>query len=258
MGSVIEPTGGESSSIPPTEEEPHVVLQAGPVLVACKPGGLLTQAPPGIDSLEWRLRRWLKGRAGDGAGDYLATLHRLDRPASGLLIFATEPRAARRLSRQFERREVRKTYWAIIEGVPDGPAGRWVDFMRKIPGEARSELVAAEHPDAQFAALDYRVLASDGATSLLEIQLETGRTHQIRLQAGARGFPLLGDELYGGMRAFGPPAEDLRLRWIALLARRLQFTHPLSGQPIDVVAPWLRPWESGGGLIRQAELHSAH
>ncbi len=225
-----------------TYPDPEILWESGPCLVVNKPGGLLTQAPPGIDSMELRLRRFLMRREKRTGNIYLATCHRLDRPVAGLIVFVRNVRAAQRLSKQFENRTVLKTYWAVVEGNVSLPAGTWTDFMRKIPGEPRSEIVAANHPDAQWAKLNYSVLSATAANSVLQIELETGRTHQIRLQAASRGYPIQGDALYGAKLPFGPQADDLRLRWIALIARRLQFVHPISQEVVDLIAPPLAPW----------------
>ena len=222
--------------------DPDIIWESGPCLVANKPGGLLTQSPPGIDSMELRIRRYLLRRENRTGNIYLSPCHRLDRPVSGLLIFVRNVRAARRLSAQFEKRTVLKTYWAIVEGNVAPSSGTWTDFMRKIPGEARSEIVAPDHPDAQFAALSYSVLKQTGQCSVLEIELETGRTHQIRLQAASRSYSILGDELYGAKFPFGPQTDDLRLRWIALMARRLRFQHPMAEEIVDLIAPPSAPW----------------
>ena len=115
--------------------------------------------------------------------------------------------------------------------------------MRKVPDEARSEIVAADHPDAKLAKLKYRTISSNGSATLLQIELITGRTHQIRLQCGSRGLPILGDALYGSEEKFGPETADLRKRWIALHARRLAFQHPISKEPVDQTAPLPTWWD---------------
>ncbi len=96
---------------------PEILLHSGPCIVAWKPPGLLTQAPPGIDSLEARVKDWLRGTEQKSGNIYLGVPHRLDRPVSGALVFARHVRAAQRLSRQFEARTVRKIYWACVSGV---------------------------------------------------------------------------------------------------------------------------------------------
>lgn len=221
---------------------PDILLESGPCIVVNKPGGLLTQAPPGIDSMETRLRRHLLQRENRSGNIYLATCHRLDRPVSGGLIFARNVRAAQRLARQFEQRQVEKTYLAIVEGRVADSAGKWSDFMRKVSGEPRSEIVPADHPEAQYALLEFEVWAATSEVSLLKIRLETGRTHQIRLQAASRGHPIVGDALYGATTGFGPVTDDIRARWIGLMARELRFSHPMTNESVQVVAPMFEPW----------------
>jgi 23S rRNA pseudouridine1911/1915/1917 synthase len=222
--------------------EPEIVWESGPCLAVNKPSGLLTQAPPGIDSLEHRLRQFLRKRDCKTANFYLVPCHRLDRPAAGLVIFARNVRAAQRIAGQFERREIRKSYWAIVSGHLATASDRWSDFMRKVPGDARSEIVLPEHPDAQFASLHCVELARGTDASLIEVDLETGRTHQIRLQTASRGHPILGDELYGSTNSFGPQTEDLRARWIALLARGLRFRHPMQDEMVVLTARLPNHW----------------
>jgi 23S rRNA pseudouridine1911/1915/1917 synthase len=207
---------------------------------------LLTQAPPGIDSLEVRVKRFLKTRDHKPGNVYLGVPHRIDRPASGALVLARHVRAARRLSEQFSGRTVEKIYWALLEGDLDCQQDEWTDTLRKIPGKARAEVVEAGHREGRSARLRYHRLARCGDATLVEIQLETGRTHQIRVQAATRGHPVLGDGLYGARGSFGPPATDPRDRWIALHARSLQFHHPMTRQRVRVVAPLPQPWLDAG------------
>lgn len=215
-------------------------------LAVSKPPGLSTQAPPGIDSLEVRIKDYLRGRDGTSDEVYLGLPHRIDRPASGAMVFGKSRRATRALARQFERRLVRKVYWACVQAQVTPPAGTWKDFVRKIPGVARAEVVEADHPDARAAVLHYRTLGAGPWGSWLVIELETGRTHQVRVQAASRGHPILGDAQYGSTLPFGPQHEDVRLRAIALHARSLTFYHPTTREPISVTAPVAEAWLSLG------------
>ncbi|GIW94740.1 MAG: RNA pseudouridine synthase [Pirellulaceae bacterium] len=226
----------------PAEPGVWMLYEQGPCYAVWKPGGVLSQAPPGIDSMEVRLRAYLKRREQKTGNIYLAIVHRLDRPVSGVMLFARHVRAARRLAEQFQQRRVHKTYWALLQGQLDPPEQCWVDWMRKVPGEPRSELVPADHPGAQRAELAVRLLGCVSGASWVEIQLQTGRMHQIRLQAACRGHPVLGDWLYGSQIPFGPPVTDERDRWIALHARKIEFLHPMTRQPVSVVAPIPECW----------------
>jgi len=224
----------------------HILYEEGPVLAVLKPSGLLTQGPPGIDSMAVRIREFLIKRENKPGSAYVGVPHRLDRPVSGAMVFAKHVRAARRLSKQFERRQVRKLYWACVGGTVEAASGTWRDTMRKIPDQPRSELVTADHPEAQTAILHYRVLGQFDWGTWLEIELETGRMHQIRVQSAARGCPILGDEMYGSPVTFGQQHEDFRLRAIALHARELGFEHPMTREAVTVTAPVTAAWHGLG------------
>ncbi|MGA2502356.1 MAG: RNA pseudouridine synthase [Tepidisphaeraceae bacterium] len=219
----------------------EILYEQNGCLVVNKPPGVLTQAPPGIDSLEVRIKAYLGG--GNGAAEvYLGVPHRLDRPATGVIIFAKDHRTLRKLGAQFENRRVHKVYWACAEGRIAMETGRWEDFLYKVAGEPRAEVVSAGHPEGRHAALHYRVLKTFDWGTFLEIELETGRTHQIRVQAASRGHPVAGDRQYGSTVAFGPQFEDQRLQAIALHARSLTFRDPESRQTITAVAPLAEYW----------------
>ncbi len=220
-------------------EPPEIIYRSSAVLVVNKPGGLLTQAPPGIDSMEVRVRQFLETGL---EPPYVGCLHRLDRPVSGLLAFGLTKRATKKIAIQFETREVRKKYWAIVSGIPENSQGTWLDMMRKVPDEPRSEVVSAGDPDAKQAILNYKVLARNDGWSWLEIELETGRTHQIRLQCASNLVPLLGDEMYGSTIPFGPQMPDVRLRCISLHARQLGFFDPGSQSRVELQAPLPASW----------------
>jgi 23S rRNA pseudouridine1911/1915/1917 synthase len=217
-----------------------------PVLVLNKPAGVLTQAPAGIDSLEVRVKSFYRSREGkpEDAEIYLGLPHRLDRPVSGAIVFARHARAAQRLSAQFENRTVSKSYWAFVEGAVTPEEGTWSDFLHKRHGMAQAEVVAADHPAAKHAVLHYRVRWQSKAGAWLEIELETGRTHQIRIQAASRGHAVVGDSQYGSSRAFGDPSLELRDRPIALHARQLAFRHPMTPEHVAVVAPLPADWDA--------------
>jgi RluA family pseudouridine synthase len=215
-------------------------------LVVNKPGGLLTQAPLGIDSLEVRIKRYLQA-SNPASGDiYLGVPHRLDRPASGVIVFAKTRKAAQKISLQFERRFVEKTYWGLASGHVEPAEATWTDHLKKVYGQPRTMVVEPDEPAGQHAILHYRVLRLLPTASLLEITLETGRTHQIRVQCATRGHPLLGDELYGSTIPFGPWHDDERERLIALHARTLRFRHPTTRDDILAVAPLPATWAAAG------------
>ncbi|TWT76922.1 Ribosomal large subunit pseudouridine synthase D [Posidoniimonas polymericola] len=223
-----------------------VLYDDGPCLVVNKPSGLLTQAPRGIDSLEIWVRNFWKSRE-EKAGDdniYVGIIHRLDRPVSGATLFARHVRAAQRLSAQFQQRTVSKTYWAVVEGCPSDDEGTWTDCLHKRHGMAQAIVVPEDDPRGKHAVLHYRVLQRWDQQTLLEITLETGRTHQIRVQASSRGLPVLGDEQYGATRLFGPETDEPRDRAIALHARELGFRHAMRDEQVQITAPLPSAWEA--------------
>lgn len=212
----------------------EILLDDDCLLAINKPSGLPTQAPRQYDSVERRVRAWYAELFGPGS--YLGLPHRLDRPASGVLLLAKTPRAARLISRQFERRQIEKTYWALLKGAVDPPQGAWRDYVRKLPSVPKVEIVANDTPGALEAVLFYQVIGQSPYGSWLEIKLQTGRTHQIRIQAASRGHPVLGDALYGSTAPFGPRMADEREGAIGLHARSLTFRHPTTGEAHTVTA----------------------
>ncbi|MDR0336378.1 MAG: RNA pseudouridine synthase, partial [Planctomycetaceae bacterium] len=216
----------------------EILYEEGACLGVNKPAGLLTQAPRGIDSLERRVKTYLMKQEGR---DYLGVPHRLDRPVSGVILFGKHSRATHRLSEQFEQRQIDKTYWAITAGNVTPKTGTWIDFVRKIPNKPLAEIVAPINPDAREAILHYMVLDNfewEGKTvTHLEIKLETGRMHQIRLQCSAHGYPILGDATYGSAIPFGNHFDEERYREIALHARSIVFLDPTTRNPVNLTAP---------------------
>lgn len=238
----------------------QLVAAASGVVAVVKPAGLPTQSPAGIDSAETQVRRLLSdperlGKPVPESALYLGVPHRLDRAVSGIMLFATTPRAARKLSRQFERREVTKTYRAIVAPhaaahLPEGlgpDATEWRDWIEKVPDEPRARRAeSANAPGAREAVTRVRMLGTSAVNAthlVLEFEPLTGRMHQLRLQAACRGLPILGDELYGGPAGIdGTPADDSRARPIALHAWRIAYTDPDSGERITREAPLPEWW----------------
>ena len=218
-------------------------------LAVAKPAPLLTQGvPPGIPTLEAQVKAYLKERYRKPGNVYLGIPHRLDRPVSGVVVFARNTKAARRLAEQFRQRQVRKVYWAAVEGLVQPDRGVWEDWVVKVAEEARTERATPDAPGARHAVLGFRTLRAGPDWTLLELEPQTGRMHQIRVQAAWRGWPVLGDVLYGSGRPFGPPAELPRDRVIALHARSLTFLHPIRYDPITVTAPLPGTWRDFGDV----------
>lgn len=202
-------------------EDPHL-------LAVNKPAPLLTQAPPGLPSLEALAKAYLKRKHAKPAGVYLGIPHRLDRPVSGCVVFARNTKAAQRVHAQFAERTVKKTYWAWVSGSVTEESGRWDDWLKKLPEESRTVATMEGEAGAKLANLEFRVLKRETERTMLELRPLTGRMHQLRLQCSLRGHPVLGDLQYGSAETFGPPAELPRDRVIALHARELRIAHPFT------------------------------
>jgi 23S rRNA pseudouridine1911/1915/1917 synthase len=219
-----------------------VLWEDAHAIVVNKPSGVLTQAPPGIDCLEWRIRRYLQFSTSNVKEPYLGVPHRLDRPVSGAMVFAKTKAAARKLHEQFQQKLVTKRYWALLEGSVVEDHATWHNWMRKIDGESRSELVKADHTEAKEAILHLVVKSRAASFTWVEIELVTGRSHQIRLQSGSRGHAVLGDVQYGSTTMFGDPVDDPRFAPLALHARHLAIHHPIDGQRLIFEAELPKTW----------------
>jgi 23S rRNA pseudouridine1911/1915/1917 synthase len=231
----------------PVSDSLQILFEDNHCIAVCKPAPLLTQGvPPGIPTLEAMVKSYLKERYHKPGNVYLGIPHRLDRPVSGAIVFARNTKAAQRLAQQFRERTVAKVYWAVVEPSPAGDLpeaeGLWTDYLLKVKEEARTERVDEGTAGARQAVLKFRRLYQTPAGALLELEPQTGRMHQIRVQAAARGWPVLGDVTYGARNPFGPSAELPRDRIIALHARRLTFLHPLYYKPLTVTAPLPAVW----------------
>jgi 23S rRNA pseudouridine1911/1915/1917 synthase len=225
----------------------HILFEDNHCVAVAKPAGLLTQGvPPGIITVEQQVKDYLRMRYGKIGKVYLGIPHRLDRPVSGVVLFARQTKSAQRLAEQFQSRQVVKVYWAAVEGEVQPAEGIWEDWLLKLPDEARSVVVSPDSPGAKHAQLHYRRLATIAGGSLLELRPATGRMHQLRVQAAARGHPIQGDVWYNAQTAFGPLAQHARDRVIGLHARSLTFLHPIRYEPITVVAPLPEWWRQHG------------
>ena len=206
------------------------------LLVLNKSPGLLTQ-PSGTeqDSLEQQAKDWLKVVYHKSGKVFLAAVHRLDKPVSGVVVFGKTSKAVERLNALMRSKQTRKIYWAWVEGYPPNSEGFLENFLAHDDFQAR--LVGEHHPKGKLARLTYRVLEYRMDRSLLEIELETGRYHQIRLQLSAIGCPIWGDYKYGSRQDYEPGA-------IALHHRSLQLIHPVSRASLTFEAPLPVAFES--------------
>lgn len=162
---------------------------------------------------------------------FLGVTHRLDRPTSGVVLFARTSKALTRLNDMFKSHEqIRKTYWAIVQGAPKIPEARLENYLVRNEAQNKSYIAKPGAKEAKLAVLSYKTLVRGDNYTLLEINLETGRHHQIRCQLAAIGCPVKGDLKYGAKRS-NPDGG------ICLHARRIEFIHPVSKQEICITAP---------------------
>jgi len=232
---------------------PLSVLYEDPYCLAViKPAGQFTQgtwAPPGEETLEQAVRRHLA--PADPPNAYVGIVHRLDRPVSGILLWAKNQKSARRLSKQFEARQVVKEYWAIVEvsgptalGASRGTSASddletWEDWLTAAGPDGRVRIVEPNSPKARLARTVVRRHQPPTQTSglaWLQLWPATGRTHQLRIQAASRGLPIVGDLLYGSTRKFSSG--------IALHARGLKIRHPADHSELNLLAPPPDAWRS--------------
>ena len=203
------------------------------LLVLDKPAGLLSQADQtGDDDMLSRGKRFIKTRFNKPGAVFLGLVHRLDRPASGVMVFARTSKAAARLTEQFKKRTVRKQYLALVEGRPEHE-GVFEDHLIKQQGRVRT--ARAHVSGARKARLSYRAIYESGGRTLVLVQLETGRAHQIRVQFASRGFPLVGDARYGSKARHGSGS-------LALHALSIEIEHPTLRERMTFVSELPRSW----------------
>ena len=204
------------------------------LLVVVKPAGLLAQADrTGDDDLLTQGKVFLKEKFNKPGNVFLGLVHRLDRPVSGAMVLARTSKAAGRLSEAFRERRVEKRYVAIVEGRLHG-AGEREDYLLK--ENERVRIVAPGHPKGKRAVLRWRALGEEDGLSLVEVDLLTGRAHQVRVQLAALCTPILGDFRYGATR-------ELDGRNLALHAYRLAFEHPVRREPLGFSALPPASWQ---------------
>ena len=200
-----------------------------------KPAGALTQSDDsGEVSLMDKIKDWIKIEYKKPGNVFLGLVHRLDRPVSGVVIFGRTSKGASRLSEQFRKKTTQKIYQARVEGTP-GPQQAILKHYLKKEKSLKTTVFPRSAPEAKEARLDYKVLETSANTSLLDIQLHTGRFHQIRAQLSFIGHPIVGDKKYGAK-------TELPHGRIALHARSIVFNHPTSKEEITINCPLPQDW----------------
>lgn len=208
-----------------------VLYEDNHVLVINKRASDITQGDKtGDETLPDKIKAYLKEKYNKPGNVFCGVVHRLDRPTSGALVFARTSKALERLNAQFREKETQKTYWAIVENAPERNEATLTHFLKKNEQQNKSYASQKETPGSKKAVLHYRLLLSSDRYHLLEVNLETGRHHQIRCQLASIGCCIKGDVKYGAKRS-NPDAS------INLHARKLSFTHPTTKEEISITAP---------------------
>jgi 23S rRNA pseudouridine1911/1915/1917 synthase len=213
----------------------EILYEDNHCLAIAKPAGALSTHFAGIEeTLDRTVKRYLKEKYQKPGNVFLGIVHRLDRPVSGVLLFARTSKAAARLAEQFREGTIEKVYWAIVEGEIQRMAGSLEDWLKKDTAAGRVEVVEPRTKGARQALLHYQKKGSHGGLSWLEVRPQTGRTHQLRVQLAHHGHPIYGDARYGSVHTFG--------RGIGLHARALTFLHPVRYEPVTLTAEVPRSW----------------
>lgn len=181
-------------------------------------------------SLDHKIKSYLKKKYHKPGAVFLGVIHRIDRPVSGIVLFARTSKALSRMNKLFNEKSVKKTYWAIVKNKPPQREAFLVHYLVRNPAKNKSFAYDAPKKDSKKAEMTYRLLGASASFYLLEIELITGRHHQIRTQLYKTGCPIRGDLKYGYPRSN-------KQGGISLHARKLEFQHPVTGERVVLVAP---------------------
>lgn len=205
-------------------EDNHIIV------VNKRPGDIVQGDKTGDMPLSEVVKEYIKDKYNKPGNVYLGVVHRLDRPTSGIVVFARTSKALPRLNQLFKDRDAKKTYWALVKNMPPKEADTLTHYLKRNPKQNKSYAHIKEVTESKKAVLDYRIIQKLDNYFLLEIDLHTGRHHQIRSQFSAIGCPIKGDLKYG----FDRSNKDAS---ISLHARRLSFKHPVKDLELNLIAP---------------------
>lgn len=212
------------------EAFPEILFEDNHILAVNKGNHDLVQGDStGDESLDKLLKQYIAEKYNKPGNVFLGVVHRLDRPVSGVVLFARTSKSLTRLNEMFRTSSVHKTYWALVKNRPPAEEGTLVHFMKKNTAQNKSYCYENEVKDSKRAELDYRLIGRTETFYLLEVNLKTGRHHQIRAQMAAIGCPIKGDLKYGY-----PRSNDYG--GIALHARKIEFNHPVGNTPVLITA----------------------
>ena len=214
-----------------TKHNLNVIYEDNHIIIVNKRAGDIVQGDKtGDQPLSEVVKDYLKDKYNKPGNVYLGVVHRLDRPTTGIVMFSKTSKALPRLNKLFSDKDAKKTYWAIVKNEPPKTQDTLIHWLKKNPKNNKSHAYLKEVNESKKAVLHYKILKKLNTYFLLEIELETGRHHQIRSQLSSIGCPIKGDLKYGFDRS-NPDGG------ISLHARQLQFIHPVSNEDINVIAP---------------------
>lgn len=209
----------------------QVLYEDNHIIIVNKRAGDIVQGDKTGDTpLNDVVKAYIKNKYNKPGNVYLGTVHRLDRPTSGIVIFAKTSKVLPRLNKLFLTKEIKKTYWAVVKQAPSKSEGTLAHWLKKNPKNNKSYTHIKEVKDSKKAILHYKTIQQLDNYTLLEINLETGRHHQIRTQLSSIGSPIKGDLKYG----FSRSNKDASIH---LHARRIEFIHPVKKESLSIIAP---------------------
>ncbi|MGN6397521.1 MAG: RluA family pseudouridine synthase [Mucilaginibacter sp.] len=214
------------------------------IAVNKRAGDIVQVDETGDESLEDKVKKYIAKKYNKPNGAFLGVVHRLDRPVSGVILFAKTSKALERINAMFKGREMHKTYYAVVRNRPTPYAGNLIHWLVKNPQKNVTKAYKQEINGCLRSELSYKTVAELGGYYLVEVDPVTGRPHQIRVQLSTLGCPIVGDNKYGY------PRGSLR-KSICLHARRLEFMHPIKKEPVVIIAPVPKDgfWERFEGLM---------
>jgi 23S rRNA pseudouridine1911/1915/1917 synthase len=214
-----------------TVDELSILYEDNHIIAVNKPAGMLVQGDKtGDETLGDIVKQYIKVKYEKPGEVFLGVVHRIDRPVSGIVLYARTTKALQRLNEMFQKREIQKTYWAIVESRPEKESDLLVNYLIKNEQKNMSRVVSPETKGALKCELEYKLIAESDHYYLLEVDPHTGRHHQIRVQLSNIGCIIKGDLKYGAKRS----NKDAS---ICLHARHIEFIHPVKKEPISITAP---------------------
>lgn len=200
------------------------------IAVNKRAGDIVQVDDTGDEPLDEKVKKYIAKKYNKPNGAFLGVVHRLDRPVSGVILFAKTSKALDRINQMFKNREMKKTYWAVVRKMPNPPEGNLVHFLVKNPQKNVTKAYDKPVEGSLRSELNYKLIGELNGYYLLEVDPLTGRPHQIRVQLSTLGCPIVGDNKYGY------PRGSLK-KSICLHARKLEFIHPVKKEPVNIFAP---------------------